>query len=151
MVACYRQLDMIRIFTAAEQVKCDMSVFVISNIFRAVIKTSVCSVCHDIAGKTFVYLGIIFNLGIDNKSSVFRKQFRKLMKWMTNIFQIFEEIEVILFDIKDYADFWEEMKKTVRIFTCFRNKRTWISDTDISSDRLQNTSDWNRRVEISFQ
>ena len=41
---------------------------------------------------------------------------------MPDIFQIFEEIQVIFFNIQDDADFREKMKKAVGIFTGFCNK-----------------------------
>ena len=44
------------------------------------------------------------------------------MERITDISQVFEEIQMIFVNIQDYADLREEMQETVRIFTGFCDK-----------------------------
>ena len=56
------------------------------------------------------------------------------MEGMSDVFQIFEEVQMILFYIKNDTDLREEVKKTVCVLTGFRNKCLRFTDTDVTTD-----------------
>ena len=58
------------------------------------------------------------------------------MERITDISQVFEEIQMIFVNIQDYADLREEMQETVRIFTGFCDKIFRITYTDVTADSL---------------
>ena len=59
---------------------------------------------------------------------------------MADVLQILEEIQVILLNIKNDADFRKEVKETVGVFTGFRDKCTGTSNPDIPADCLQDSA-----------
>lgn len=59
---------------------------------------------------------------VDDQSSIFRQKSCKLMERMTNIFQVLEEVQMIFFNVQNNPDCREEMKKTIRVLTGFRDK-----------------------------
>ena len=65
---------MIRLFPVQDQVKGYMAVLIVSDIVRAVIKITGRAVRHDIAGEPSVYLGIIFDIPVDDKRAVVRQE-----------------------------------------------------------------------------
>ena len=69
------------------------------NIGRAVIVIRGTAVGGDIAVQSPVDFRIIRDVAVDYQSAVGRKECRKLMKGMPDIFQIFEKVQMILFYI----------------------------------------------------
>ena len=128
-----------------------MSVLIIGDIVRAVIAVSGCTVCYNAAGKPFVYFLIIRNVSVDYERAVFRQQFCELAEGVADIFQIFKEFQMIFLDVKDHADLWEEMKETVRVLACFRDKSSGMADADISSDCFQDSAHGDCGIQISCQ
>ena len=59
------------------------------------------------------------------------------MKGVTDIFQIFKEIQMIGFNVQDDADLREKVQEAVCIFTGFCDKNTGASYPDISADGLK--------------
>ena len=70
---------------------------------------------------------------------------------MTDIIQIFKEIQMIRIDIQDDADLWEKVQKTVGIFTGFCHKNTIRADTDITMNSRKNTANGNGWIRICGQ
>ena len=91
-----REDDAVSILSVAEQVKEDISVLIISNIGRAVIKIPLCTVGDRRAGKAFVDFLIIRDLPVDNQGSALRKKRGKLPERMADIFKVFKEVQMIL-------------------------------------------------------
>ena len=82
-----------------DQVKGNMAVVIISDIVRAVIKIAGRTIRHDIAGEPAVYPGIIADIPINDKSAVVWEKGSKLVEGMTDIFQVFKEIQMVFFYI----------------------------------------------------
>lgn len=70
---------------------------------------------------------------------------------MTDIFQVFEKVQMIFFYIEDNADSGVKIQKAVCIFTGFRNKGFGITYTYVAADGLQNAANRYSWVQISFQ
>ena len=71
------------------------------------------------------------------------------MERITDISQVFEEIQMIFVNIQDYADLREEMQETVRIFTGFCDKIFRITYTDVTADSLLDAADRDGRIQFS--
>ena len=93
------EADVIRLFPVQDQVKGYMAVLIVSDIVRAVIKITGRAVRHDIAGEPAVYLGIIFDIPVDDKRAVVRQECGELMEGMPDVFQILKEIQMVFFYI----------------------------------------------------
>ena len=76
-----------------------MAFFIISDIVGTVIKAGQRAVSYNIAVKPAEDLLIIFNIPVDDKRTVFRKQLGELMERVTDILQIFKEVKMIFFNI----------------------------------------------------
>ena len=70
---------------------------------------------------------------------------------MTDIIQIFEEIQMVSINIQDNADFRKKVQETVGIFTGFCDKNAVGTHTDITVDCRKNTTYGNGRIGISSQ
>ena len=90
---------MVRLFSVEDQVKGNVSVLIVGNIVCTVIKIAGGTVSYHIAGKSALYLGIIFNISVDDKRAVVWEESRKLMEGMTDILQVLEEIKMVFFYI----------------------------------------------------
>ena len=99
MVAGNSQYDMVCDGSVLDQIKRYGTLFIKSDVGCAVIRIVVKTVGDNVTGKSFVDLLIVVDIGIDHQSSVRRQKRRKLMERMTDIFQIFKEIQMILFYI----------------------------------------------------
>ena len=51
--------------------------------------------------KSVADLSVVTDIAVDDEDSVFREKFRKFAEGMADIFDVFEEIEMIFFYIKD--------------------------------------------------
>ena len=68
------------------------------------------------------------------------------MKGVTDIFQIFKEIQMIGFNVQDDADLREKVQEAVCIFTGLCDEDAGASDPDISADGLQNPAHRDGRI-----
>lgn len=85
--------------------------FIVGDILRTVVKFWRHSVSHHAAVQTFADFLILIDLSVNDQCSVRWQQGCKLMKGVTDIFQIFKEIQMIGFNVQDDADLREKCRK----------------------------------------
>ena len=59
------------------------------------------------------------------------------MERMSDVFKIFEEVQMIFLNIENDTDLRIKMKKTVCILTGFCDKSLGFSNADVTTDRLR--------------
>ena len=149
VVAGHGQGDVIRMLAVLQKIKSDMSVFIIGHIFCTVVRTRCGTIGDDIAVQSFINLLMIIYITVDDQRAVLRKEFRELAEGMTDVLQVFEEVEMILLDIQDHADLREEVKEAVGVFAGLCDKCLRTAHTDIASDGFQDATDRDGRIHIA--
>ena len=110
--------------SVSEEIKCNPTFFIVGDILRTVVKFRRHSVSHHAAVQTFADFLILIDLSVNDQCSVRWQQGCKLMKGVTDIFQIFKEIQMIGFNVQDDADLREKVQEAVCIFTGLCDKYT---------------------------
>lgn len=63
-----------------------------------------------------------------------RNPFRKQMERVTDIRKVMEKVHMVFFYIKYHSHSREKVKKTIRVFTSFRNEMLGVADADVAAD-----------------
>ena len=137
--------------SVSEEIKCNPTFFIVGDILRTVVKFWRHSVSHHAAVQTFADFLILIDLSVNDQCSVRWQQGCKLMKGVTDIFQIFKEIQMIGFNVQDDADLREKVQEAVCIFTGLCDEDAGASDPDISADGLQNPAHRDGRICVTCQ
>ena len=117
MISGHGKDDVCVQLSVSEEIKCNPTFFIVGDILRTVVKFWRHSVSHHAAVQTFADFLILIDLSVNDQCSVRWQQGCKLMKGVTDIFQIFKEIQMIGFNVQDDADLREKVQEAVCIFT----------------------------------
>ena len=134
------QFEMAYALASVNTVERGMGKFIKCDVRSIIVAFPLLAVSDNTAWKSIRDFLHIRNFTINDQSSIFRKKLREKTEGMTDIIEIFKEVEMIGVNIQDNTDLRIKMKKTVCVFTCLCQEYLRISDTNISIDRLQNTA-----------
>ena len=116
------QLDVVDLLTVSYQVKTAFGKFVESNILSGVITCRFQTISDDVAWQTFSNLSDVVDFTVDNEDTLLIQFFCKLPEGMTDVIDIFKEIQMVFFYIKDDLKTWIELQEAVGIFAGFCDK-----------------------------
>ncbi len=124
---------------------------IIGDACRMVVTAGRRAVSDNPAGKPFGDLFETVNVAAYDQRAVSGQELCKTVEGAADIMNIFKEIQMILFYIKDDADFREKTQETVGILTGFRDKIFGRTHTDIAADRFIDTADGKCRIGLVLQ
>ena len=107
------QLDVVDLLTVSYQVKTAFGKFVESNILSSVITCRFQTISDDVAWQTFSNLSDVVDFTVDNEDTLLIQFFCKLPEGMTDVIDIFKEIQMVFFYIKDDLKTWIELQEAV--------------------------------------
>ena len=126
------QLDVVDLLTVSYQVKTAFGKFVESNILSGVITCRFQTISDDVAWQTFSNLSDVVDFTVDNEDTLLIQFFCKLPEGMTDVIDIFKEIQMVFFYIKDDLKTWIELQEAVGIFAGFCNEIVGMTHADIA-------------------
>lgn len=124
---------------------------IIGDVCRMVVTVGRRTVSDDLAGKSFGDLLETVNVAAYDQRAVSGQKRCKTMEGAADILNIFKEIQMVLFYIKNDADLREKAQETVGILTGLRDKICGRTHTDIAADRFVDTADGKRRIGLVLQ
>ena len=93
------QLNTVDFLTVSDEVEAAFGKFVKSNILCGIITFRFQAVSDNVTWQTFCYLSNIVDFTVDDKDTIFIQLLGELSEGMTDIVDIFEEIQMVLLDI----------------------------------------------------